>query len=290
MLRSALMTAAITPTLVRRRLMFDGLPSLEGASEALRHLEDDIPEWRWSVVLYPAQASRRRAYVHLMDEGGRSVGFVKWGLGRDGVGIASERDALTAMAGGYVPLRTPKLLAAGNTDSGATWLATEALPATGAQPRRSHLVPNWLLSHIKGATATKVDESHLNELTWWADLQRQLPRAPSSFRASLESAKSSQLTVARCHGDLGPHNIAWADQETWIFDWEASAPDGPEDVDAWGYRVMSWRFSRTMKVLAADGTLGSGFVWACAFGLARQSGVFPLIVSKWDELRKAGVL
>lgn len=278
-IRELLRVVAALPA--RRSRPLQSLPRLGDADEVLALASEHVGKWHAVAAYWPPDADRDRAYLHLLDDRGRGLAFLKLATESDAVALDRERDALSALAGGSWPLTTPPLLAAGA--AGAThWLLTGALPRVGRQTLKPHLaVPHSVIEEIRGKVRV-VPRSDLDTLSWWAGLTPRLDDVPAAFREDLEIATAEGVEVGRGHGDFCAHNVANVAGRVWVFDWEEYAPDAPVDHD-----VVTFRLERGDDLAAVRGTPGDPayrrFVLCCAFGLSRGSPRFRPIVEGWPE-------
>jgi hypothetical protein len=279
--RSAVRTglAVLAGVPVRHGTPLGQLPGLGDAEQVLREVTPVVAPWLAVAAYWPPQPERDRAYLHLLDDRGDAVAFVKLAGGADAPALAREEAALASLDGGTARFSTPRLRAAGV--AGPTrWLCTDPLPAFGRQTLKAHLsLPAQVVDDIRGETR-QVAASELDSLTWWADLQQRLDGAPRAFVDDLAVAVADGLEVGRGHGDFGAHNLASAAGRLWVFDWEAFAPDAPVDQD-----VVGFRLHRGDELPAVAGPRGEAafarFVACCAFGLAHDVTRFCTIVRRW---------
>lgn len=281
-IRELLRAVASVPA--RRGRPLAELPDLGDAEAVLADAAAHVGPWHAVAAYWPPDGYRNRAYVHLLDDHGRGLAFLKLATEADALALERERDALAALAGGSWPLTTPPLLASGETGS-TRWLLTGALPRVGRQTLKPRLaVPHGVIEEIRGEVRV-VPRSGLDSLSWWADLQPRLDAAPGGFLQDLEDATAEGVQIGRGHGDFCAHNMVSVDGRIWVFDWEEYAPDAPIDQD-----VVTFRLERGDDLAEVRGTPGDPsyrrFVMCCAFGLARDSPRFRPIVEAWPDGRK----
>jgi hypothetical protein len=266
------------------------LPELHGLTGVGAALQSGAEHLRpdgdlWPVVFWPPQYNRARVYIHLIDNIGEPVGFLKLAQADDTAALWRERDALCSWNGGHGRVRTPRVLASGtDATTSASWLLLEPLPRH-AHPVEGR-VSEGLISEIR-RNRRHVGEHELTSLSWWSELQRRLPDASDSFRTAFAKVvQQGGVDVSWVHGDLAPHNMATEGSRTWVFDWEHSAPDGPSDVDTFTLEIAD---SSPTDVLRRAASLPKpkrdAFVWSCAYGLASQNANWPSVLDAWDSLR-----
>ena len=266
----------------------DQLPNLVGASAVVRAAAEQCTASHASVY-WPSDPSRGRAYIHLQDDEGLFVGFVKWVSRTDAEALNRESHALCAFGSRTMPnwWRSPALLSAGvSSDGSHSWVLMEALPQALRPVRIGTPPPQPILDELAADSRfVRVDE--LPALSWWGDLQDGLVSAPELFKADLAAALRSGLWVARVHGDFGPHNLGYSRGHAWVFDWESSSGDAPLATDFWGFAlssqpddtVLRWAFSGSTRHKA-------GFLTALAHRVAMNVGNARLLVADWDAIKE----
>jgi hypothetical protein len=281
MARRLLDVAAVLPS--ARLAALASLPHLADAPAILETLSPDVAKWAWVASFWPTQPDRGRAYLHLFDDLGLPVGFLKLARGADANGLARERHALQRLAGGWDELRTPRALEWGHTGE-TTWLLTEPLPEFGMQPDKSQMdLPSQAINRLGGETRF-IPYLDLPTISWWDALQERLTSAPKGFRKLVAERAAEGIRVGACHGDFGPHNLAIANGQLWAFDWEEAVEDGPSSLDAWSFRlVQHGQMAVIQQAKQPTGRASSSFVWACAYALTHEIGGFRSLVSRWDE-------
>lgn len=245
-------------------------------------------------VMWPSDPGRMRAYVHLLDAGGRPKGFLKAVSTRDRDALARERAALSSRElRERAPWRLPELLGGGETGNGrACWILTEALPEQLGIVTRGWLAGNGVFAMTR-ADPTLVPYDDRTSLSWWPALVRRLGATPPSFRDDLDRAFANGVWVTRVHGDFGRHNLGLDNAgRGWLFDWEHSSPDGPRSTDYWGNALLEDRsgiVARARAALAGDGTERDRFVQALSYRVAMgpwdPNTLVSKLVSSWDNLR-----
>ncbi|HEX3222694.1 MAG TPA: hypothetical protein VHR35_09005 [Nocardioides sp.] len=277
--RAGLRALATVP--VRHGRPLEQLPGLADAEEILRRVTPHTGAWRAVVAYWPPQPERGRAYLHLLDDDGDAVSFLKLAGGYDAPALAREEAALESLDGGSIHFTTPRVRASGIVGP-TRWLCTDPLPTFGRQTLQPHLpLPVQVVDDIRGQTRW-VAPTELDSLTWWADLQQRLDGVPSAFVDDLMDAVAHGVEVGRAHGDFGAHNLAFAAGRLWVFDWEAFAPDAPVEQDVVGFSLHRGKASEAAAGNRDDKSYRR-FVTCCAFGLAHDVTRFRTIVMGWNR-------
>ena len=188
------------------------------------------------IAVWPAEPSRRRLYVHLLDADLRAFGFVKLVSGHDRVAnLHAEAQALQYLHTRQLQtIRVPKLLSHGKFgDIG--YLIMEPLPAHAEALR---VTQDWDSSAVTAEysePSRRLCGAEIEELSWWSNYIEKLLPEHQAFHAELMRLMPLGGEVCRAHGDLGPANMVSDGDRTWIFDWESYHSSAPVLVDPVGF-------------------------------------------------------
>jgi hypothetical protein len=189
----------------------------------------------------------RKPVLQVFDAAGTPVGFVKVGWNewtKDGV--RAEAAALRACQTRSPKFGVPRLLGVSDWND-LTLMATAPMPdrvrGIGAA---APLPPASVLREI-----SQLSEGGMEPLAssiWWrgvrSRIQQNVTDPPS--RQALESMArrleagygGARLEYGFCHGDFVPWNLAQADGQLYVWDWESSVPAAPLGFDAVHYHFQ----------------------------------------------------
>jgi Phosphotransferase enzyme family len=222
--------------------------------------------------LFPAihgsvQKTRRRLYVHLIDDQGDAVAFAKLAL--DPVSHAQmEREIAVLRAFQANPpkfFNVPRLLLEG-TFSGHRYLVLAALPAGASAVSLSWQTLRDCLHELSARYTRTLTASELCDTRWWQELNAQAGRISPRFVDELRGLITDVLPVARVHGDPGVHNFIQSGDQLWILDWEDSSYVGPQRTDEIGHYLAAHQ----AKVLRKPGSATRAFALAFLEGASRE--------------------
>jgi len=206
---------------------------------------------RHAAVVWPAQPDRGRAYVHLLDERGRAVGFAKLSLDEANDGpIRNEARALeTLTAMGPRTFRVPRVISVQEIGDRAA-VVVEPLPdhARPSNPARAKY-PGECVAEYAGDGGA-VPREALRDLTWWRRLESRGDELAVIARKYCEQGPQA-MRVRRVHGDLGPGNLLCDNGERWIVDWEGFDERGPRLTDP-----VNWTLARAQAAVLRDAEAG----------------------------------
>jgi glycosyltransferase involved in cell wall biosynthesis len=189
-----------------------------------------------TVVAWPTESSRRRLYVHLLDERLRAFAFVKLALrNEDHAKLETEADRLKELSRiSFQTLRAPSLISHGRFGA-ASYLVTESFPA-GAKP--FPLKQDWdsrsLTEEFCGQKTRQSGEAMMN-LSWWRAYTQALEPAHQAFHDELTRLRPVGADACRAHGDLACSNMVSDGSHIWLVDWELSHPMAPALTDSVGF-------------------------------------------------------
>jgi hypothetical protein len=184
------------------------------------------------VVVWPANPSRGRIYLHVLDEHGDKLAFVKVALDeRNSHLIENEHRALAALAPMHLHLtRVPRILDSGDFD-GKTWLAVEPTSdAVRFADWQSGLDLDQNVREFAGPVRFEPFNG-LQEHQWWCQFWSLRDEVPAPFADQVQQAAEGGADVRRVHGDLNQTNIVQEASVLWILDWEQSSEAGPAMTD-----------------------------------------------------------
>ena len=237
----------------------------------------------------------RKATLQLFDHGGRPSGYAKiaWdAASRDYVD--TERDVLSAVAGGSASMRVPALAGEGVWD-GYPYLVSTPLPedVRAVRGRVGAPTPQELFSlcavHRFGTVA---DSAHFKALGWRLGelvdtTGENLGEAARRLESLLRMRNSSVPIAERWHGDMVPWNMARESSGTlWCWDWETSEPDAVAGLDAWHWAVSVRRESQgsfSQEDWSAAGRQIQPYLQAAAIPRSAWddiAGVYALVVAE----------
>lgn len=204
------------------------------------HASDLMP-----VVVWPAQATRGRIYVHLLDHQGCSRGFAKLSLDQvNSESIRNECAMLERLSSLDLSLsRVPRILDSGFV-AGHAYVVLESVP-------REARVSDWAsdppvddrISEYAGDIRT-MPFSQVEGLRWWQKFQEACGPIPA-FAEAVRRGAAGGVEVCRVHGDLNQTNVLRAGAVLWLLDWEQSSEHGPCFTDAVCIEVdRRWSVSR----------------------------------------------
>jgi hypothetical protein len=220
-------------------------------------LAEDTQEWLesgvfqppgrlFTVLAWPPQQDRGRAYIHVLDERGSSVGFAKMAFdARNNEQLAREAAIVSTLPPeGLSGLRAPRLLDR-RYIRGRLVTTYEAVPTppmwrTHAGPNLPDKVVKWCSREVSTMSA-----SDLEGLSWWRPPVVREDGTHGFYRELTGYPRG--ITVARVHGDLSPNNCLRVGGYTWVVDWEEAAEDGPICTD-----IVSFFLSRNYRALRRD--------------------------------------
>jgi len=254
------------------------------------------------VIIWPPQKNRGRVYVHLIQEDGRPLCFIKISF--------DERNAESSLK----ELRTLRLLSertgqdwhipsvlAEDTWNGYEYLITEPLPFD-ARPIEPSLesYPEECIQQIGGPVRV-AEFREVETFPWWhqfCDIAKKSSHV-NTFKEELQELiiSNSGLPVCQVHGDLGPANLAFSGDQLWIFDWEESTDIGPVLTDKIGFDLAV----HTKKIRRQSDTVLKSFknrylndpspekrrdvMAALAFRLKFEKPVTEIYVRNWANMR-----
>jgi hypothetical protein len=203
----------------------------------------------------------RKPVLQVFDAAGTPVGFVKVGWNewtKDGV--RAEAAALRACQTRSPKFGVPRLLGVSDWND-LTLMATAPLPdrvrGIGAA---APLPPASVLREISQLSEGGVGP--LARSTWWrgvrSRIQQNVTDPPS--RQALESMArrleagygGARFEYGFCHGDFVPWNLAQADGQLYVWDWESSFPAAPLGFDAVHYHFQVAFVSRGLPLPEAS--------------------------------------
>jgi hypothetical protein len=200
-----------------------------------------------AIVTWPPQTTRRRLYVHLLDENLQAFAFGKVACSEsDDAKLAAEAEALSVLGG--LPLRklrAPKLLHQGRFEE-ISFLIMQPLPAA-ARPFKLDAGDDGssLTSEFRGGIK-RLGALEIVGLSWWSAYTRALRPEHQSFHAQLQRLLPLGADFDRAHGDLGPANMVRDGDHIWIFDWESCHAAAPALADSIGL-FMSFTMTKAQR-------------------------------------------
>lgn len=201
----------------------------------------------YAIVTWPPQASRRRLYVHLLDENLHAIAFVKVAFTPDDhAKLAVEADALRFL--GQLPLRkirAPKLLHHGRFE-GISYLIMEPLPAAAKPLKLDADNDSSIFTAEYRGEIQRFGASEIMGLSWWTAYTQVLRPEHNSFHAQLLRLLPLGTELERAHGDLGLANMVSEGHHIWIFDWESCHAAAPALADSVGL-FMSFTMGKTQR-------------------------------------------
>jgi hypothetical protein len=196
------------------------------------------------VAVWPAEAWRRRLYVHLLDADLQAFGFVKLTFrSNDRANLRAEAQALEYLSLRPLPtVRVPKLLDHG-TFGDVNYLIMNPLPKH-VEPLG--LTPDWNISTLTAeysGPSNPLRGTEILQSSWWPNYAANLLQEHQGFHQELMRLLPLGTEVCRVHGDLGLGNMLRDGDCTWIFDWECYHSGAPVLVDKVGF-FMSFTVAR----------------------------------------------
>lgn len=187
----------------------------------------------------------QKPVIQLIDADGSTCGFTKVGTRALTRKLVRDEVATLAIVGG-VPHRTfrvPRVLHDGQWHDNEV-LVLEPLISSPAEPRLPRRVAEAMveLAQIGPASREIVSTSG-----YWGDLRQQIDELPSSryslrLAASLDRVKlvanDIELVFGASHGDWTPWNMAMADGQVILWDWEYFRFGVPLGFDALHFRIQ----------------------------------------------------
>jgi glycosyltransferase involved in cell wall biosynthesis len=191
------------------------------------------------VIHRPPQVGRERLYIHLLNQSGEAVAFVKLALDQtNNEQLAREGKSLSHFRSRPpVGFAVPSLLGDGEF-RGHRYILLSALP-NGVRP----VSDNWetLKDHLQELAGAPVflKPNQIRQTHWWKRYFDERESASEEFNAECARWISRGSWVGRVHGDLGVHNLARADGKLWVIDWEESSEVGPRRTDEIGHYLST---------------------------------------------------
>ncbi len=251
----------------------------------------------FAAVQWPAQAERRRVYLHLLDASGAPVAFVKLSAGDPEGRLANEAAALRRLSRlAPLPFAFPGILDEGEFE-GHTYLVLDPLP-----PGAKAAAPSWqVLERSVRSYAGPVQKLSAEEkqgAPWWVRVCEN--RAVEvAFNAELCEFANEEITVCNAHGDLSVANLAEAGGKLWIMDWEQNDEKAPILADEISYylsynrRMMLRDATASVRALEAAYLRGAtrerrrDVMLALAFLHYANRHIAMQVVRNWDRLRSS---
>lgn len=186
-----------------------------------------------AAVVWPAQATRGRLYVHILDERcGKPIAFVKLSLdGFNDQKIGNEISMLREMQPlSLRRLRYPSLRSEGRWQ-GRLYGVFDPVP------KEARLL-NWerdafpleSLNEYCGISEM-IPPSDLERAAWHRRFLERKDDVPA-FARDVLACSIEETEVCRVHGDLNRTNVFRCGENYWIVDWEQSCKQGPKLTDA----------------------------------------------------------
>jgi glycosyltransferase involved in cell wall biosynthesis len=197
------------------------------------------------VIHRPPQENRARFYIHLLDQTGKPVAFVKVAQDEFNNGqLAREAKALARYhENAHAKFKVPALMGQGEFARHRYIILEPLPPGTSAAPLK------WpaLRSHFDQiANSTVVlDSREIRATEWWNRYEKVRDTLSDDFNNECDEFAAGELPVCRVHGDLGVNNLARAGGDLWVIDWEESSDIGPRRTDEVGYYIsvhQKWIF------------------------------------------------
>jgi len=200
-----------------------------------------------AVLMWPTQTSRHRLYLHVYDERLEPCAFVKLSTRiEEKPKIEAGFNALVELAAfPFQRFCLAKPLGLG-VFNGSTYSIQQPLPAN-VRPF------NWRqdadvspLARDLCRERKRLDAAEFTKLSWWNNYAGKLPEDCERFHRSLTARLAGGAEVGRVHGDFGPANMVQEGSHIWLFDWEATHPQGPVLADVVGY-FLSFSVGKVMR-------------------------------------------
>jgi hypothetical protein len=251
----------LTPWATAGRLRLDpDEPSIDS------YLAEQLGQPVMTSLALTGRRASRKPVLHLLDNGGRSIGWAKIGVDDLTRRLVRHEGAVLAALGGTVEpnVRAPEVLHRG-TWRGLEVLVLSPLPLTGTS-----MPGSAVLSRAMRALATSTlgdDAAHLDRYAdMLADRAREVAsRASAADRDAVEqlhgildTARSAcsapPLPHGAWHGDWTPWNCGESGGRIYLWDWERCAASVPLGFDALHYRMQHAMISRRVppELAAAD--------------------------------------
>jgi hypothetical protein len=196
------------------------------------------PAASYGVARWPSQPDRRRLYLHVFDDSGQQVVFLKIGLDEENSSfISREANALDSLnKNGSSTFKVPSVYWYQRIGE-CSVLALEAMPSSNKFSRSTKVAfPAEAVREYAGR-ARQIEPLHLNNLSW-GSIANAAANNGRPFFSELTNIATG-LQVVRAHGDLGIHNISYRNGHPWIFDWERCTLDAPMHADRVGFELSS---------------------------------------------------
>jgi len=186
----------------------------------------------YPVFVWPADAERGRVYIHLLDQSGNRVAFVKLALDQSNIDlIQNEKSVLRQLNTARWPnVRVPKVLGEGMIQ-GCCYLMVESAPQQAKTiDRKNTLVIDEIISVYAGEP-WRMPMVEVEKLMWWQCFMGQTQFDSKLFQ-TIKDVALDGVDVCRVHGDLNQTNILLTGEEVWLLDWERSCKAAPYLTDA----------------------------------------------------------
>lgn len=281
---------------------------LETMDDALFDWDDWLQEMRryfcipclTATVFWPTNIERGRLYVHLLEENGCPVAFVKMSISSPSNGNAPLRREANILCDiemkGLRTFRAPRLLTQG-TIGNHLYLILEPLPVS-ARPivRKPYEYPLEAVNEYSGPLRS-ISSDMVPKLSWWGQYLNKLNDHHRAFHDEMTKyLQEAEITVCRAHGDLSSHNVVRDGETLWIYDWEESVSDAPALTDSLGFTIALYQSAvrknpiTWTKVLKkryfenVDIALRTEFMMALAFRHSVGINDATLIIQNWSRL------
>jgi glycosyltransferase involved in cell wall biosynthesis len=189
------------------------------------------------VIHRPPQERRGRFYIHLLDRSGEPVAFVKVALDDfNNHQLEREAEALARHQHGALSRFKVPGLKGGGEFFGHRYIVLEPLPNGTTAVSLTWPILKKQFEEMAGAERV-LSSAEIRRTEWWRRYEAERDAYPQDFNEECEDAVRRELRVCRVHGDLGVNNLARANGDLWVIDWEESSDFGPRRTDEIGHHI-----------------------------------------------------
>lgn len=267
----------------------------------LEAVRKEINDQAQPVVIWPPQPDRARVYVHLLDNHGRPLAFVKASLDDiEDERLRTEAEVLRALNTRRLRTFHVPVLRHEGFWKNHRYIVQEALPTTALPlPTVPGRFPRDCIEELGGPVRlAKLEE--VETFDWWRRFNRVAAESARGFLDELRGLiQNDGLPVRRVHGDIGSANLAMDNGRLWVMDWEESADTGPVLTDEIGYdlaahtRMLRWRPQKELNRFSARYLRGASqerrrdVMAALAFRKLVDPSDASVYIRHWHLLTKA---
>lgn len=245
---------------LKQLVVYERCSAGPGTRTVLTVIADRLRIERPAIAMSVRRTANRKALLQVLDQRGRTVGFVKMGWNATSSrGVEVERVALSEIDGGTDRIRTPRVLASG-TVNGFPYLLVEPLPTDLYRdgegfPEAPELEPLFRIHRMAPVAQT----GHFQRLVRRVAVLEKVPETAEVIESLTilleEVGKRGQemAVVERWHGDFASWNVGrTAEGTVWCWDFE----NGDQDA-LLGLDVVHWHASVLRETRGAAGLMDS---------------------------------